>query len=147
MDVFRDFALALDRIEQQHELVAADPRQDVGFAQIHAQPLGHFDQQGVADRVAVIVVDVLEIVDVEKREREVALDIAVLQTALLRMALGAVARKQRVDAVFDHPPGRQSRQFVIIGRAEQRVLERLLFGDIGGIREQQIASGDLDRPV
>ena len=31
------------------------------------------DQQRVADRVAVIVVDVLEIVDVEKRQRETAL--------------------------------------------------------------------------
>ena len=37
------------------------------------EPLGHLDQQGVADRVAVIVVDVLEIVDVEKGEREMAL--------------------------------------------------------------------------
>ena len=74
MDVFRDLGLALDRIEQQHEFVAADPRQDVGFAQIHPQPLGHLDQQGVADRVAIIVVDVLEIIDVEKCQREMAVD-------------------------------------------------------------------------
>ena len=137
MDVFGDLGLALDRIEQQHEFVAADPRQDVGFAQIHPQPLGHLDQQGVADRVAIIIVDVLEIIDVEKRQCEMA----------LKVTLGAVAREQRVDAVFDHPPCRQAGQFVIIGRAEQRVLERLLFGDVGGTREQQIALGDPDRPV
>ena len=75
MDEFGDLGLVLDRIEQQHEFVAADPRQDVGFAQIHPQPLGHLDQQGVADRVAVIIVDVLEIIDVEKRQCETALKV------------------------------------------------------------------------
>ena len=72
-------ALVLDRIEQQQEFVAADPRQDVGFAQVQPEPLGHLDQQRVADRVAVIVVDVLEIVDVEKRQREMALSAVALQ--------------------------------------------------------------------
>ena len=133
VDEFRDFALVLDRIEQQQEFVAADPRQDVGFAQVEPKPLGHLDQQGVADRVAVIVVDMLEIVDVEKGQRETA--------------VRAVALQKVVDAVFDHPPRRQAGQFVIIGRAEQVVLERLLFGDVGGAREQQIAFGDPDRPV
>ena len=73
VDIFGDLALALDRIEQQQEFVAADPRQHVGFAQDRAEPLGDFHQQRVADRVAVIVVDVLEIVDVEEGEREMAL--------------------------------------------------------------------------
>ncbi len=126
-------ALVLDRVEQQHELVAADPRQDVGVAQVQAQPLGHLHQQRVADRVSVIVVDVLEIVDVEKRQREVALSVVVLQ--------------ETVDAMLDHAPRRQAGQFVVIGRAEQVILERLLFGDVGRTRDQQIASGDLDRPM
>ena len=73
MDVFGDLGLALDRIEQQHEFIAADPRQDVGFAQVHREPLGHLDQQGVADALAIIIVDVLEIIDVEKGQREMAL--------------------------------------------------------------------------
>ena len=133
MDVFRDLLLALDRIEQQQEFVAADPRQHVGFAQVQPEPLGHLDQQRVADRVAVIVVDVLEIVDVEKGQRE--------------MACGVVALQQAVDAMFDHPPGRQAGQFVIIGRTEQLILERLLLGDVGGARQQQFAFGDPDRPV
>ena len=128
-----DFALVLDRMEQQHEFVAADPRQDVGFAQVEAKPLGHLHQQCVADRVAVIVVDMLEIVDVEKGQRE--------------MALRALALQELVDAVFDHAPRRKARQFVIIGRPEQVVFEHLLFGDVGGARDQEIAVGDPDRPV
>ena len=70
VDVFGDLLLALDRIEQQQKFVAADPRQHVGLAQIEPEPLGNLDQQRVADRMAVIVVDVLEIVDVEERQRE-----------------------------------------------------------------------------
>ena len=97
--------LALDRVEQQHELVAADPRQHVGVAQVQPEPLGHLHQQRVADRVAVIVVDVLEIVDVEKGQREAALAVVVLQ--------------QVVDAMLDHAPRRQIGELVIIGRAEQ----------------------------
>ena len=75
-------------------------------------------------RVAVIVVDVLEIVDVEKGQRE--------------MAGRSSRRSSVVDAVLDHPPRRQAGQLVIIGRAEQLVLERLLLGDVGGTREQQL---------
>ena len=101
--MFRDLRLALDRIEQQQEFVAADPRQHIGFAKVQPKPLGEFGQQRVPDRVAVIVVDVLEIVDVEKGEREPA---------------GRFALHQAVGAMFDHPPRRQVGQLVIIGRPE-----------------------------
>ena len=67
---FGDFLLALDRREQQQEFVAGDARQHVGVAQVAPEPLRQLDQQRIADGVAVIVVDVLEIVDVEKGERE-----------------------------------------------------------------------------
>jgi hypothetical protein len=76
---------------------------------------------------------VLEIVDVEKRQRE--------------MTLSAVALQNTVDAMFDHAAGRQAGQFVIIGRAEQLILEGLLFGDVGGTRQQEIAVGNPHRPV
>ena len=95
--------------------------------------LASLRQQRVADRVAVIVVDVLEIVDVEKCQRETALSAVVLQ--------------QTVDAMLDHAPRRQAGQFVVIGGAEQVILERLLFGDVGRTRDQQIASGNPDRPM
>ena len=126
MDVLGDLGVALDRVEQQHEFVAADPRQDVGVAQVHSRAAWPSRPAAHRRRVAVIVVDVLEIVDVEKRERE--------------MALSVVALQQPIDAMFDHPPRRQAGQFVIIGRAEQVILERLLLGDVGGTREQQIAA-------
>ena len=103
------------------------------FAQVQAQPLGHLHQQLIADRVSVIVVDVLEIVDVEERQREAALSVVVLQ--------------ETVDPMLDHAPRRQAGQFVVIGGAEQVIFERLLFGDVGRTRDQQIASGDLDRPM
>ncbi len=83
----------------------------------------------------------LEIVDVEERQCEMTLGLA------WRIALGVGANDQRVDAMLDHTPGRQARQFVIIGGAEQRVLERLLLGNVGGIRQQYVAFGDSGRPV
>ena len=133
LDIFRHLLLALDRIEQQQEFVAADPRQHVGFAQVQPEPLGDLDQQRIADRMAVIVVDVLEIVDVEKGQREPAVRLVALQ--------------QAVGAMLDHPPGRQVGQFVIIGRAEQLVLEGLLLADVGGARQQQVAVRDANRPM
>ena len=83
--------------------------------------------------MAVIVVDVLEIVDVEKGQREVG--------------RGIVALQQFVDAMLDHPPRRQVGQLVIIGGTKQLILDRLLFGDIGGGRQQQFAIGDAHRPM
>ena len=98
--------------------------------------LRHLHQQRIADRVAVIVVDVLEIVDVEEGEREACVSLA-----------NGLPLQQLVDAMLDHPPRRQAGQFVIIGRAEQRVLEGLLLGDVGGAGQQQVAAGDANRPV
>ena len=120
-------------MEQKQEFVAADPRQHVGFAQVQSETLRDLDQQRVAGRMAVIVVDVLEIVDVEKGQREAGRRVAVLQ--------------QCVGAVLDHPPGRQVGQFVVIGRAEQLVLEGLLGADVGRTRQQQVALGDANRPM
>ena len=131
-DVFGHLGFALDRRQQQQEFVAADPRQHVGFAQVQRDPPGHFDQQRVADGVAVIVVDMLEVVDVEEGQRE----------AELRLALQDAA-----GAMLDHPPRRQAGQFVIIGRAEQMVLDRLLRADIGRTRQQEIAARDANRPM
>ena len=117
LDEFRNLRGVLDRIEQQQEFVAADPRQHVGFTQVASEPSCEFDQQRVADRMAIIVVDVLEIIDVEKGERE--------------FPAAVVAPQQAVGAVLDHPPRRQVGQFIVIGGAEQLVFEGLLLADIG----------------
>ena len=133
VDIFRHLLFALDRMEQKQEFVAADPRQHVGFAQVQSETLRDLDQQRVAGRMAVIVVDVLEIVDVEKGQREAGRRVALPQ--------------QCVGAMLDHPPGRQVGQFVVIGRAEQLVLEGLLGADVGRTRQQQVALGDANRPM
>jgi hypothetical protein len=104
VNIFRHFLLALDRVEQQQEFIAADPRQHVGIAQIQPEPLCDLDQQGVAGGVAVIVVDVLEIVDIEKGERE--------------PRRGLFAEQKIIGAMLDHAPCRQVGQFVVIGRTE-----------------------------
>src|ERR1700722_11806649 len=133
LDIFRYLLLVLDRIEQQHEFVAADPRQHVGFAQIQPKPLGDLYQQRVPDRMAVIVVDVLEIIDVEKGERE--------------LGTCAIVLYEAVGTMLNHTPHRQVGQFVKISRPEQMVLNGLLLADVGGTRKQQIAIRDTDRPM
>ena len=59
---------------RQHddELVAAQAPQHVGRLDLRAQPLGKLDQQFVAGRMSERVVDVLEMVEVEKCQRDVA---------------------------------------------------------------------------
>ena len=123
----------LDRIEQQQEFVAADPRQHIGFAQVASEPSCKFDQKRVADRMAIVVVDVLEIIDVEKGEREFPAAVA--------------APQQAVGAVLDHPPRRQVGQFIVIGGAEQLIFEGLLLTDIGRARNQQRPFGDANQPM
>ena len=120
--------LAPDRAEQQQELVAGNPRQHVGFTQVPSEPLGDLHQQRIADAMAVIVVDVLEIIDVEKREGE--------------FLFCPVAVEQAGGAMFDHASCRQVGQFVVVGRTEQLVLEGLLLADVGGSRQQEVAVGD-----
>ncbi len=128
----REFDFAYDRIEQQQEFVAADPRQHIGGAQFRLQPLGELDQQGIAGGMAVIIVDVLEIVDVEEHQREAA--------------GGAVVRQDVVDPGFDHRPFRHAGQFVEIGAARQLFLGGLVPGEVDRGREQQRPVGDLHRP-
>src|SRR3979490_1588888 len=83
--------------------------------------------------MAVIVVDVLEIVDVEEREREPAVLLTLLQEA--------------VGAMFDHAPHWQAGEFVVIGRAEQMILKGLLLADLDRARKQQVAVRNTNRPV
>ncbi len=110
--------LALDRVEQQQKFVAANPRQHV--------------QQRIPDRMAVIVVDVFEIIYVEKCEREPA----------MRFVL-----QQAVGATFDYPSRRQIGQLVIVSGAEQVILDRLVLADVSRARKQQIAVRYTNRPV
>ena len=53
-------------LEQDRELVAAEPRGEVARPDAAADPLRGGDQHGVAGRVAGVVVDALEVVEVEE---------------------------------------------------------------------------------
>ncbi len=59
-------------LDDDHELVAAKPRQQVGFAQRAGQRLGHLLQQLVADPVSQRVIDVLEPVEIDVEHADVA---------------------------------------------------------------------------
>ena len=108
--------VALDRIDQQDEFVAADPRQHVGLADAPADALGDLDQQRVADGMAVVVVDVLEVVEVDERQRE---------AAVFSLALEHV-----FHVLLDQRALRQSGQFVEIGASRQLVFGLLALGDV-----------------
>ena len=58
-------------LEEEAELVAAEPRHGVARAQRGVQAVAHFHQQLVADRVAERVVDHLEAVEVEEEHGQV----------------------------------------------------------------------------
>ena len=67
LDELRRF-LDIEVGEQDHELVAADPGDDVRVAGAGAQAAGHLDEQPVAVGVPERVVDVLEAVEVEAED-------------------------------------------------------------------------------
>ena len=61
--------LPLRAVQERHELVAAEARQRRRRASLGAQPLGHRDQQRIADRVPETVVDGLEVIEIDERDR------------------------------------------------------------------------------
>ena len=70
VDEIGEILVAGKRMHDQEELVAADAAENIGWPNIGGDPLRHLHQQRVADGVGIVVVDVLEIVDVEKRQRK-----------------------------------------------------------------------------
>ena len=64
--------VVLDVVEHDRELVAAEPRDDVEFAQAVAQALRGLDEHAVADLVAEGVVHRLEMVEVDEQQRDAA---------------------------------------------------------------------------
>ncbi len=72
-DLFGDpggVGLALQALEQDRELVAAEPRHRVGAPDHAQQALGDRGQQPVAGGVAIAVVDRLEAVEIEEDDRD-----------------------------------------------------------------------------
>ncbi len=106
-------------VDQDRELVAAQPRHGVAGAEKVLEPAGDAHQQLVADRVAEAVVDVLEAVEVEKEDREVGLG------PPLQVGQSAGQTVQEEDPVGE--PG----QTVVEGVVLQLVLGPFAVRDVG----------------
>ena len=63
-------ALAAGVGQDQRELVAAEPRDDVGFARARADHRRRFDQRPAAEQMPVGVVDRLEAVEIDEQQRQ-----------------------------------------------------------------------------
>ena len=63
-------ASSLEPVQENRELVAAEPGQRVALAQARLEPARRRDQQLVADQVAEAVVDDLEAIEIEVEDRE-----------------------------------------------------------------------------
>ena len=67
-------AVVDEAVQENRELVAAEPRERVALPQARLEPARHRDQQLVADQVAEAVVDDLEAIEIEIEHGEPAAD-------------------------------------------------------------------------
>ncbi len=98
--------LGIGARQQRNELLAADARELVDDAQLGLGPVREIDQHRIADCMAMVVVDRLEVVEVDRDQRQ-----------RLAEALGAL----------DLDPG-QLGEGAPVGQAGQRVGARLVLG-------------------
>ena len=125
--------VAVERIKDQKKLIAADTTGKIAWPDMSGNPLRHLEQQRVTDRVRVIVVDVLEVIDVEKCQRKTAAPFAACQH------LPNLFGKQ--CAV------RQAGQFVDIGALRQFEFGLFAIGEVECGRHQQRPVQDANRAV
>ena len=113
-------------LDQDRELVPAEPRRQVVGPQDAAEPIGDVDQQPVAGRVPVRVVDHLEVVEIEEEDDR-------------RPGRGLV-REERVDAFDEQAPVRQPGERVVIGLVAELLLEPRKLGQ--RLLELAVLEGD-----
>jgi hypothetical protein len=109
--------------DQHRELVAAQARADVAIAQTAPQPLGHGDQQLVADQMTQRVVDELEAVQVQEQHGGVG----ALAVGACEVVLEAI-KQQRAVAQAGEPVGDRAKRSVVGARDRQRHLHVLAVG-------------------
>ena len=119
-----------DVVEQQRELVAAQPRDGVVGAQRRFEPSRDRLQQLVADGVPEAVVDDLEAVEVEEQHRRAALGV---------VALGAPDRL--VEAVDEQHAVREAGERVVQRVVLQAALGLAAVGDVGGGADDRASRG------
>ena len=110
-------------VDQHRELVAAEPgRHRVGREDL-AEPLGHADEQLVADRVAEAVVDGLEVVEVDEQHA----------------GRPPVPRIDRlVDQLGEHRAVGEAGERVVERLVAEVVLELLADGDVTGVEHDAL---------
>ena len=122
-----------DLVEEKQEFVAADACEHVAVAQPLRHPPGDLHQQRVADGMAVVIVDVLEIVEIDKGKRE---------------ALAVVAAPERaLDMLLNENAVGNARQLVEMHALRQVHLDPLALGDVEGGGDQKRLIEDLQRLV
>ena len=98
---------SLHTLEQDHELIATQPRNRIGVAKAGGETFCHFGQHGVAHMVAVLIVDVLEVIQVHIQDAHLA-----------AVAMGMADRL--LQPVIKQPPVGQSGQRIMRGFFTQR---------------------------
>ena len=107
----RSFGVLQRGLRQDHaELVAAEAPDDVGLAQPRAQQRRDGAEQFVAGRVPVAVVDVLEVVDVDRQQRR-------------RMAVALGVADDPLELVMEAAPVVEAGQRIVIGELAQLSVE------------------------
>ena len=109
-----------DVLEQDRELVAGQPRDQVRFAHAGLQALRDFLEQVVAGQVAEAVVDHLEAVDVQVQQRALALRVALEQ------------REHALEPLAQVAAVRQAGQRVVHDLVLELLLDALAFVDLAG---------------
>ena len=104
-------------VDEQGELVSADPRGDIGLPGHRRQPARERGEQLVSDRVPERVVDILEIVQVDEQDRG-------------DRPVPSGQRQRMPGAVGEQDPVRQFGQRIVEGTVVQFVLQAPLLRDV-----------------
>ena len=115
-DELHDIADVPDAGLDHRELVAAEPRDQVGLAEATADAVGHRLQQFIADMVPERVVDALELVDIDIEQRELLALAGALQLAL--------------DLLAEQHPVRQVGQRVVMREVRDPLVGAPALGNI-----------------
>ena len=129
-----DRAAYVSRREDHRELLATDAADDVRRAHRRAQDVGDLVQQLIADAVAVDVVHLLEVVEVEHHDRDGVVRGRRLQE---RLAQAVVERAVVVEAGEGVGLG-----LVLEPRADVRVVDRERGGVAEALREEELLVGE-----
>ncbi len=124
-----EIVAAIDVLQQQHEFVAADAREHVLVAKQAPDSEAGLDQERVANRMAVEIVDLLEVVDVYDGNGE----------------MNVRPADQFFDPLLKLVAVWQAGQFVEIGAPREFLFDQLPFCDVERRGDAQALVADQDR--